>query len=138
MPSWDERPVSGQASPWSVEPDIRRQGDGVVARVTFHAAHEGAPGRAHGGLVAALFDDILGSVMGVIGVGAFTGELTVRFSAPTPLYRELLCTCRFSHRDGRKLYLTGELTDQGTVLCTSTATFIVPKTPFVTTTFDPV
>ena len=137
LPNWDERPISGQASPWSLEPEMRRLGDGVVAKVTFRAAHEGAPGRAHGGLVAALFDDILGAVLSVVGLGAFTGELSVRYAAPTPLHRELLCTCRLTERDGRKLYMTGELTDQGVNICTTKATFIIPKTPFTHTTFGP-
>ena len=93
VPSWGDRPFSGTASPWSLEPDVRRVGDSVVARVTFHQAHEGAPERAHGGLVAALFDDVMGSVMSVTREGGFTGELTVRYAAATPLHRELLCTC---------------------------------------------
>ena len=80
--SFENRPVSGPASPWSVEPDIRREGDGVRATVTFQAAHEGAPERCHGGIVAALFDDLLGAVLSVIGEGAFTGELMIRYDAP--------------------------------------------------------
>ena len=135
--SWSDRPISGVTSPWSVEPEVRRHGDGVRALVTFGAAHEGAPDRCHGGIVAALFDDILGSVLSVIGQGAFTGELTVRYVAPVPLHRELACTCRFDSRDGRKLYLSGELTDGDIVVARATSIFIQPRTAMTQTTFDP-
>jgi acyl-coenzyme A thioesterase PaaI-like protein len=135
--SWSDRPISGISSPWSVEPEVRRHGDGVIARVTFGAAHEGAPDRCHGGIVAALFDDILGSVLSVIGQGAFTGELTVRYVAPVPLHRELLCECRIDSQDGRKLYLSGELTDNGQVVARATSIFIQPRMATTQTTFEP-
>ncbi len=137
VPSWADRPISGVASPWSLEPEVRRHGDGVRATITFGPAHEGAPERCHGGIVAALFDDILGSVLAVIGQGAFTGELTIRYVAPVPLHRELVCTGRVDSRDGRKLYLSGELTDDGQVVARATSIFIQPRQADTQTTFDP-
>ena len=135
--SFAYRPFSGAASPWSLEPDIRREGDGVRATVTFGAADEGAPERCHGGLVAALFDDVLGSVLSVVGEGAFTGELTVRYLAPVPLHRELICTCWMDGRDGRKLFLHGELRDGETLLSTAKSVFIQPRNAPTQSTFDP-
>ena len=76
-------------------------------------------------------------MLAVIGQGAFTGELTVRYVAPVPLYRELLCTCHFDSRDGRKLYLSGELTDDGQVVARATSIFIQPRAAETQTTFDP-
>ena len=80
-------------------------------RVTLGAAHEGAPGRAHGGIVAGLFDDVFGFVLGVIQRPAFTGELKVRYERPTPLHRPLLCRGRLVSQQGRKLTIDGELID---------------------------
>ena len=136
--SFEYRPFSGSASPWSLDPDIRRDGNGVRAAVTFGAADEGAPERCHGGLVAALFDDVLGSVLSVVGEGAFTGELTVRYLAPVPLHRELICTCWMDGRDGRKLFLHGELWDGETLLSTAKSVFIQPRNAPTQSTFDPV
>jgi acyl-coenzyme A thioesterase PaaI-like protein len=112
--SYDDRPFSGQASPWGVDLSVHRRGQGVEAVVTLRAAHEGAPGRAHGGIVAGLFDDVFGFVLGVLGEPAFTGELTIRYQAPTPLHRPLRCAGRLVGRDGRKLYIDGELIDATT------------------------
>lgn len=135
--SFEYRPFSGAASPWSLQPDIRRHGNGVRATVMFDASHEGAPERCHGGLVAGLFDDVLGSVLNVVGEGAFTGELTVRYIAPVPLHRDLVCTCWLEAHDGRKLHLHGELRNGDTLLCTAKSVFIRPRDAPTQTTFDP-
>lgn len=124
--AFDDRPVSGRSSPWGLDLDLHRHGDEIEALVTLRAAHEGAPGRSHGGVVSALFDDVFGYVLGVIHTPAFTGDLYVRYRAPTPLFRELSCRVRMSERQGRKLLLTGELTDveSGQLVATAKATFI--------------
>ena len=79
-----------------------------------------------GGIVAALFDDVFGYVLGIIAQPAFTGDLCVRYVAPTPLHRELACRVRLDERRGRKLLMSGELTDveSGQLLVTAKATFI--------------
>ena len=123
---FDDRPVSGRSSPWGLDLDLHRHGDEIEARVTLRSAHEGAPDRSHGGVVSALFDDVFGYVLGVIHQAAFTGDLYVRYHAPTPLFRELGCRVRLDRREGRKLLMTGELTDveAGTLVATARATFI--------------
>lgn len=121
----DDRPVSGRSSPYGLDPVIRRDGDEVVADVTLHAAHEGAPGRSHGGIVASLFDDIYGFVLTIHQTPGFTGELSIRYEAGTPLHVPLQCRVRLDRRDGRKLHMSGELTTpDGTVCARSTALFI--------------
>ena len=96
--------------------------------MTLDAAHEGAPGRAHGGIVAGLFDDVFGFVLGVVQQPAFTGELKVRYERPTPLHRPLLCRGRLASRQGRKLLIEGELVDPSgpdeTVVARGTGLFI--------------
>lgn len=126
MTSYDERPVSGRSSPWGLDIEVRRDGDEAVATVTLRAAHEGAPGRCHGGIVAALFDDVLGFVLQVQRQVAFTGELWIRYEAGVPIGEPLSCRVRLDRQEGRKMYMTGELTvtATGQVLARSTATFI--------------
>lgn len=119
-----DRPISGFASPWGCEVDARRNGDEVLATFTLDSAHEGAPGRCHGGIVAALFDDILGMLLQVHHHRAFTGELTVRYHAGTPLHRLLTMRGRVAGLEGRKLRLAGELHDGDTLIATCKALFI--------------
>lgn len=124
--AFDDRPVSGRSSPWGLDLDLHRRGDEIEALVTLRSAHEGAPGRSHGGVISALFDDVFGYVLGVIHTPAFTGDLYVRYQAPTPLSRQISCRVRLADQVGRRLLMTGELVDveDGTVLATAKATFI--------------
>ena len=111
MVSYDERPFSGRSSPWGVDLEVHRHGDEIEAILTLRSAHEGAPERSHGGIVAGLFDDVFGFVLDVVQEAAFTGELTIRYEAPTPLHRPIACRGRLARRDGRKLHIEGELVD---------------------------
>ena len=120
----DDRPVSGRSSPWGLDLHIVREGDEAVATVTLRAAHEGAPGRSHGGIVAALFDDVSGFVLNILAVPAYTGELTIRYEAGTPIGVPLECRCRLDRVEGRKLFITGELTDAGRVVARTRGLFI--------------
>ena len=111
MVSYDERPFSGRSSPWGVDLEVHRHGNEIEAILTLRAAHEGAPERSHGGIVAGLFDDVFGFVLDVVQEAAFTGELTIRYEAPTPLHRPIACRGRLARREGRKLFIEGELVD---------------------------
>jgi acyl-coenzyme A thioesterase PaaI-like protein len=113
MFSFDERPISGTASPYGLDMRIVRDGDEVVAHVTLRSAHEGAPGRSHGGIVSALFDDVFGFILTIHQQPGFTGELTIRYERGVPLHQPLECRVRLDGRDGRKLFMTGELSGAG-------------------------
>lgn len=119
-----DRPFSGEASPWGLDIDARRVGDEVVAEVTLRAAHEGAPERSHGGIVAALFDDVLGMVLQIHQEQAYTGELTVRYEAGTPLHTPLRLVARRTGAERRKILLEGELFDGEQRLALARAVFI--------------
>ena len=126
MTTYDERPVSGRSSPWGLDIEVRRDGDEAVATLTLRAAHEGAPDRSHGGIVAALFDDVFGFVLQVQARMGFTGELWIRYQAGVPIGEPLECRVRLDRSEGRKLFMTGELTvvSSGEIVARSTATFI--------------
>jgi acyl-coenzyme A thioesterase PaaI-like protein len=124
LTSFIDRPFCGEASPWSLDPIVRRVGDEIVATFTLHAAHEGAPGRSHGGVVAGLFDDILGFVLNILEVMAFTGQLTVRYEAGVPIHRELTMRARFLRREGRKIFVSADAWDGDERLATAEAIFV--------------
>lgn len=125
---FEDRAVAGRANPTSIEFEIGDAGDEVVARFRLRRAFEGAPGRAHGGLVAAAFDDVTGWIIGRLREPAFTGELWVRFQAPVPVETDLEIRTRLADRDGRKLYITAEMTagDQVVAICRATYITVDP------------
>ena len=122
--SYPDRPISGAASPWGVDLAVTRDGDDVVGRCTLRAAHEGAPARSHGGVVAAIFDDLFGFVLAVHQVAAFTGELTIRYHAPAPLHTPLEFRAHLVGRERRKLFMEA-------VAASGEGSFAVARTTFV-------
>ena len=119
-----DRAVGGATNPTSVDVTVELEPDEVVARVVLRRAFEGAPGRAHGGIVAAAFDDVTGFVIGMLKEPAFTGELTVRYLAPVPVERELEIRARLEGRERRKLFITAEARAGDVVVATCRAIYV--------------
>jgi acyl-coenzyme A thioesterase PaaI-like protein len=116
--------VSGLANPMGIAMRAHRDGDEAVARVTLGPAFEGAPGRAHGGVVAAVFDDTMGFVLSMLRTPAFTGRLTVTYRAPTPVGEELEFRAQLRERSGRKLVIEGRALREGVCLAEAEGLFI--------------
>ena len=77
--------VSGRTNPMGVGVHVVRRGDAAVAVTTLGPAFEGAPGRAHGGVVGAILDETMGHVLPIIGEMAYTANLTIDYIGPAPL-----------------------------------------------------
>jgi acyl-coenzyme A thioesterase PaaI-like protein len=116
--------VTGPANPMGMAAQVLRDGDDAVLRSTLGAAFEGAPGRTHGGVVAALFDEVMGFVLSITCIPAFTGRLTVTYRAPVPLGVSLEFRARLTGREGRKLLMAGEARQGETVLAQAEALFV--------------
>ena len=116
--------ISGKANPMGLGMTIWRDEDEAVARVRLGAAFEGAPGRAHGGIVSAIFDDVMGIVLTIHSSPAFTARLTVSYLAPVPVGVELEFRARQTWREGRKLFIAAEATHEGQVLAEAEGLFI--------------
>jgi acyl-coenzyme A thioesterase PaaI-like protein len=66
-------------------------------------AYEGPPHGVHGGWVAALFDDLLGSAKGLTGAPGMTATLTVRFRQITPVEEDLQLEGWIERESGRRV-----------------------------------
>jgi acyl-coenzyme A thioesterase PaaI-like protein len=97
--------VSGTTNPMGIGLEVRRTGDDVVATTVLGSAFEGAPGRAHGGVIAAILDETMGYVLPVIGALAYTANLNIDYVAPAPLHAPLAVTARLRDRADRKLWI---------------------------------
>ena len=116
--------VSGDCNPLGIGVPFFRRGDEAVAHVNLGAAFEGAPDRAHGGVVAAIFDDLMGFVLHIVDSPAYTAELTVRYHAPTPVREDIEFRAWLVSTDGRKLRIDAEATHDGTVVASAAGLFI--------------
>jgi acyl-coenzyme A thioesterase PaaI-like protein len=116
--------VAGGANPMGLGAHLFKDGDRAVMEVTLGKAFEGAPGRAHGGIVAALIDETIGMVLTIQGVLCLTAKLALDYRAPTPINRAVTTRAWIEQREGRKLHMRAELVADGTVCVEATGLFI--------------
>ncbi len=93
--------------------------------VTEH--HQGAPGLAHGGLLAAAFDEVLGALNWTLRSSAVTARLETDFRRPVPVGSVLHIDAEITGVSGRKVFsrAVGRLdTTDGPVALTAAALFI--------------
>ncbi|MGW3588139.1 PaaI family thioesterase [Streptomyces fungicidicus] len=85
-----------------------RAGEGVsiTAEFTVQAAHQGAPGLAHGGVLATALDEALGSLNWLLRTIAVTGRLDTDFVQPVPVGTVLHLEAEVTAVAGRKIYCT--------------------------------
>jgi acyl-coenzyme A thioesterase PaaI-like protein len=121
-------PVSGRsnaiAPPVSLTVLEDEGGSHIEGEVCFGPAYEGPPGHVHGGLLAAMFDELLGFAQQGPG---FTATLTIRYLRPTPLNRRLTLRASVERVDGRKRIIRGSCALDGTILAEAEGLFIAPR-----------
>lgn len=100
-------PVAGRLNPLSPPVELSVHDGHVVARVTLGPAYEGALGFVHGGVIAMIWDEVLAFANIVQGLGGPTGELVVRYRAPSPLGRPLRFESWHERREGRRIVARG-------------------------------
>jgi acyl-coenzyme A thioesterase PaaI-like protein len=95
----------GDAQPHGLHLETRA-GDGVdvTAEFTVRPAHQGAPGLAHGGVLASALDETLGSLSWLLHTIAVTGRLETDFVRPVPVGTILHLAARVTAVAGRKIY----------------------------------
>jgi uncharacterized protein (TIGR00369 family) len=112
----------GPAHPSGLHVRVFKTEDGVVSPVVVPRIYEGPPGAAHGGIVAAYLDEILGgAVVRATGKTAVTGELTVRYVRPAPTETPLLGRGRLVADHGRYVDVEGSLEEFGAARVVATA-----------------
>jgi hypothetical protein len=96
----------------------------VRGRVTYGYAYEGPPTCVHGGVIAELFDELLGMSNILAGAGAMTGTLKIRYRRPTPLLAPLELAARHTGKEGRKVFAWGGIYYRGELTAEAQGVFI--------------
>lgn len=105
---------------------VRLDAEEVVAEYTFAHRHSGAPGIAHGGIVAALIDDLLGYTLFVAVDLGVTRRLEVDYLRPVLVGASYQLRGRIDRREGRKIFTSCEMTAaDGTVVVRAQGLFVV-------------
>ena len=113
-------------------------GDGlrVVGIFTVTDHHQGAPGLAHGGLLSAAFDEVLGTLNWLLGDPVVTASLEMNFLRPVPVGSVLWIEAEVTGVVGKKVFTSavGRLGDaDGEIAVMASALFVqVPLEHFLT------
>lgn len=102
--------------------------EGLELRASFEVTelHQGAPGLAHGGLLAAAMDETLGALNWLLMRPAVTARLETSFVRPVPVGAVLDLHARITGVSGRKVYTAAVacLGSDGPVAVTASALFV--------------
>jgi acyl-coenzyme A thioesterase PaaI-like protein len=104
----------------------RREGERVRADVTFDLDHSGAIEFAHGGAIATILDDTIGTLlMAIVDEVGVTARLEVDYVAPVPLGVPLEVVSWIDARESRKVFSTAELRRGPDTLARAKGLFII-------------
>lgn len=127
----DRSPFMGAMNPMSMPLSMSIVSDenvkAVESRVVFTMPYEGPPGHVHGGFIAAAFDEVLGMTQSLSGRPGMTGNLSIDYRKPTPLYEELLFRGELLSVDGRRIYTRATLHCGETLCAEATGLFLSMK-----------
>jgi acyl-coenzyme A thioesterase PaaI-like protein len=116
--------VAGAANPMGLAAQLWRDGDVACMQVTLGKAFEGAPGRAHGGVIAALLDEVMGLMNVIHGAMAFTAQLDITYLAPTPVGEPIIARAWLARKDNRKQFVEATLHANDLMVASAKALFI--------------
>jgi acyl-coenzyme A thioesterase PaaI-like protein len=110
-----------------------KDGSEVRGEAIFSPTYAGPPNSVHGGIIAAVFDELLSMANVITGVAGFTGTLTIRYHRKTPLNTPIELWAVNVRSEGRKQISRAEMRVDGEVTATAEGLFIggskLPGTP---------
>jgi acyl-coenzyme A thioesterase PaaI-like protein len=121
-------PIIGPLNPIAAPIEFKFDNGIVHAEHIFDAPYNGPPTAVHGGIIALVFDELLGCTGVMNEAGGFTGTLTIRYSALTPLHRKVRLRSWIDRNEGRKTFICGTIHDGDTLCAEAEGVFIRPKT----------
>ncbi|WP_435199282.1 PaaI family thioesterase [Janibacter sp. GS2] len=122
-------PMVGMRNPLAPPLTVTGDDEGSMSSTfTPTAAYEGPPGCLHGGMIAAVLDQVIGSAPARIGRPGLTAYLNTTYRRPTLLGVEHVCRGWIEQVEGWKVYARGDIRDpQGRVTAQAEALFVVPS-----------
>ena len=101
----------GEEHPTGLHTQVVGGGDRVEGSFLVTEHHQGAPGLAHGGVIAAAVDEAMGFLIYLIAKPAVTARLEVNFRMPVPVGSKLELSGRIERVEGRKIHasMTGRV-----------------------------
>lgn len=117
-------PFSGAENPLRPSHlEYRRVGDEVHAEMIAGVAYEGATDRSHGGLTAAVFDDMMGALQRVVSQAGYTRTLEVSYFGRVPIDDTVYFSARLASTTERSFTIEADASYGGETVATATGVF---------------
>jgi acyl-coenzyme A thioesterase PaaI-like protein len=120
----------GQANLFGLQLELeRREEGGVAGRFFVKQDHQGPPGFAHGGVIAAALDEAMSLLLHGTGTFALTGRLEVELRAPAAIGTFVEVGADVAEAEGRTVVVTANATGDDGPIADARGTFVeVPGT----------
>ncbi len=102
--------VCGSENPTGMGLQLYVEGGQVVTTAVLGLQHQGPPGHAHGGSLAAIVDELMGAAAWAAGKAVLAAKIEVNFRAPAPLGAELKGSALVVRQEGRKVFTEARIT----------------------------
>jgi acyl-coenzyme A thioesterase PaaI-like protein len=103
-------------------------GEEIRAEHAFDAPYNGPPTAVHGGIIALVFDELLGALGAMRDTGGFTGTLTIRYRSLTPIGEKIRMRSWIAGQEGRKTFVSGTMHHGDRLCAEAEGIFIRPET----------
>ena len=114
-------------SPLKVRPQVDRENGRARCEVAMPGAFQGWEGMAHGGIIAALLDEVSAYAAMTVAEPVVTAELDIRYRRPVPIDQELTASAEVRKREGRSVRVTAELRRGEELLASADARLVIIK-----------
>ena len=126
-PSGRRTDLPNRGNIMSVPLDLHVTEDGRIGGTAqFRRYHLGRNGAVHGGVLGLLFDSVLGFTAAKLTKSMYqrTAHLGIDYRKIVPIGKELQVDAGIDRIDGRKIFVSGRLLDDGVVLTEGDALFV--------------
>ena len=117
----------GSQNPYGFHLLFRQEDAFTVTETSVPWYYQGFKGVVHGGIVAALLDEVMSHSLKNAGIEAVTGTLEARYIKPLLTERPLLARGEILKREGRIIEAQGEVIQEGEVVARGKGVFVVPR-----------
>jgi hypothetical protein len=120
-------PILGASNPVSPELSIwfNEAYDKALGKLRFNWLFEGGAERAHGGSIAAVFDEFMATAVALTGKACVTAYLKTDYKSFTPIDRELRLEAAIEKIEGKKVFVKGEMRAGDTITAICEGLFII-------------
>jgi acyl-coenzyme A thioesterase PaaI-like protein len=120
----------GQANLFGLQLELeRREGGGVAGRFFVKQDHQGPPGFAHGGVIAAALDEAMSLLLHGAGTFALTGRLEVELRAPAAVGTFVEVEADVVETEGSRVLLRAAARGEDGPIASGRATFVEVASP---------